>query len=183
MPSTLTFDQLKPSLIAAGVPVDATMAALAATAAPDDLVALAAMTQQPIPLEYVDTFDGRTFVEPRTGAIVDVTSVVERIGVRPTGDALPPLLAILEKYREQPDVGAALAALDTLASSPLPLFEYRYVQTPASVDETAAWVADQRDRLHLAEWTIPVAAAGVGAVVLLAGVLLVLRRRPGGVDR
>jgi hypothetical protein len=182
LPATMTFDQLKPSLVAAGVPVDAAMAALPAVASPEDLAALVAMTQQPIPLEYVDTFTGQTFVETRTGAIVDVTSVVERISARPSGEALPPLLGILERYQQQPDVAAAIDSLDRLSSEPLPLFEYRYAQTPASVDDTAAWVADQRDRLQLAERTIPLALAGAGAALMLSGVVVALRRRTGGAD-
>ena len=89
LPRSLTFDQLKPSLIAAGLPVDEAMASLAEVATPDDLATLAELIAEPIPLEYVITFSGHTFVEPETGAIVDVTSVVDRVSARPAGRGDP----------------------------------------------------------------------------------------------
>jgi hypothetical protein len=177
LPRSLTFDQLKPSLIAAGVPVNRAMAALVEVATPDDLAALAALVAEPIPLEYVLTFAGHTFVEPDTGAIVDVTSVVDRVSARPAAAAVPPLLTILERYREEPAIAAAIDGLDRLATQPLPVFEYRYAQTPASVEEIAAWVADQRDLIGLAERTIPLVLAGAGATALVIGGLVLVRRR------
>ena len=137
VPRSLAFDELKPLLLAAGVPVDAALEALVRVASPDDLAALATMTGQPIALEYVDTFSGRTLVEPDTGAIVDVSSVVEQVGARPAPDALPPLLDVLERYRSEPAVTAVIEALDRLAGQPIPVFEYRYAQTGASVAEIA----------------------------------------------
>ena len=89
LPHSLTFDQLKPSLVAAGVPIDATLSALVRVASQADLATLVQLTGQPIPLQYVDTFSGRTFVEPDTGAVVDVQGVVERISVRPDGQRPP----------------------------------------------------------------------------------------------
>ena len=183
LPRSLTFDQLKPSLIAAGVPVDEAMAALVEVATPDDLAALAALVAEPIPLEYVDTFTGQTFVEPDTGAIVDVTSVVERVSARPAADAVPPLMTILERYQDEPAIAAAIDGLDRLATQPLPVFEYRYAQTPASVEELAAWVAEQRDLIDLAERTIPLALAAAGVTAMVIGGLLLVRRRIAGERR
>ena len=59
LPRSLTFDQLKPWLIAAGVPVNKAMAALVEvwptrTTSPSSPPSL----REPIPLEYVDTFTG-----------------------------------------------------------------------------------------------------------------------------
>ena len=169
VPRSLSFEELKPLLLAAGVPVDAALEALVRVASPDDLAALATMTGQPIALEYVDTFSGRTLVEPDTGAIVDVSSVVEQVGARPAPDALPPLLAVLDRYRSEPAVTAVIEALDRLAGQPIPVFEYRYAQTGASVAEIASWVGEQRDRLVLAERTIPLAAAVTGAALVVLG--------------
>jgi hypothetical protein len=175
LPRALSFDQLKPSLIAAGVPVDEAMATLLEVATPDDLAALAALIAEPIPLEYVDTFTGRTFVEPATGAIVDVTSVVERVSARPSADAVPALRQILQRYRDEPAIAAAITGLDRLATQPLPVFEYRYAQTPASADAVAAWVAEQRDLMRLAERTIPTTLAAAGAACLAIGLVLGVR--------
>jgi hypothetical protein len=174
LPRSLTFDQLEPSLLAAGLPVDEAMAALARVATPDDLAALAALIAEPIPLEYVITFGGQTFVEPRTGAIVDVRSVTDRVSARPATEAVSPLLAILARYRDQPPIAAAIDGLATIAADPLPVFEYRYAQVPASVEEIAQWVSDQRDRIELAERTIPLVFAAAGGFgFLVAGVLVV----------
>jgi Porin PorA len=170
VPRSLSFEELKPLLVSAGVQVDAALEALVRVASPADLTALAAMTGQPIALEYVDTFTGRTLVEPDTGAIVDVSSVVEQVGARPAPDALPPLLVILDRYRSEPAVGAVVEALERLGGRSIPVFEYRYAQTRASVAEIASWVGEQHDRLVLAERTIPLTAAMVGAALVMLGV-------------
>jgi hypothetical protein len=170
VPRSLSFEELKPVLVSAGVPVDAALEALVRVASPADLAALASMVGQPIALEYVDTFSGRTLVEPDTGAIVDVSSVVEQVGARPAPDALPPLLAILRRYRSEPAVGAAVEALERLDGQPIPVFEYRYAQTRASVAEIASWVGDQHAQLVLAERTLPLTAAAAGAALVVLGV-------------
>jgi hypothetical protein len=180
LPRSLGFEQLKPSLIAAGVPVDEAMAALAEVATPEELATLGGLIAEPIPLEYVVTFGGTIFAEPRTGAIVDVTSIVDRISVRPTAEALPPLLTVLERYRDEPAIVAAIDGLDRVATQPLPVFEYRYAQTPASAREIAHWVSDQRDRMNLAERTIPLTLAVTGAVAVVIGGLLLVRSIRGG---
>jgi hypothetical protein len=180
LPRSLGFEQLKPSLIAAGVPVDEAMAALTEVATPDELATLGGLIAQPIPLEYVVTFGGTVFAEPRTGAIVDVSSIVDRISVRPAAAALPPLLTILERYRDEPAIAAAIDGLDRLATEPLPIFEYRYAQTPASAQEIARWVSEQHDRMNLAERTIPLTLAVTGAVAIVLGGLLLVRSVRGG---
>jgi hypothetical protein len=180
LPRSLGFEQMKPSLIAAGVPVDDAMASLVEVATPDELATLGELIAQPIPLEYVVTFGGTTFVEPRTGAIVDVASIVDRISVRRAAEALPPLLTNLERYRDEPAIAAAIAGLDRVGSEPLPVFEYRYAQTPASAEEIARWVSDQHDRMNLAERTIPLALAVTGAAAVVIGGLLLVRSVRGG---
>ena len=156
--------------MAAGVPVDDALAALVRVATPEDIQSLVASTSQPIALEYVDTFSGRTFIEPDTGAVVDVSSVVEQVSARPVPEALPPLLAVLERYRSEPPSTEAIVRLEALATQPMPVFEYRYTQIPSSVDEIASWVGDQRDRMVLAERTIPLAGGRGGGLLLLVGV-------------
>ena len=177
LPRSLTFAQLQPSLVAAGVPIEAALQALAQVATPEDLKALVTMAAQPIPLQYVDSFSGRTFVEPDTGAIVDVNAVDEQIGVRPDPSALPALLSVLERYRGTEPIGQAIDALSALSSRPLPVFEYRYAQDVSSVHEVATWVGDQRDRMTLAEQTIPRALFGIGIALTAVGTAWLLFRR------
>jgi hypothetical protein len=180
LPRALGFEQLKPSLIAAGVPVDEAMAALLRVATPEELATLSELIAQPIPLQYVVTFAGTIFADPRTGAIVDVTSIVDRISVRPAAEALPPLLTVLERHRDEAAIAAAIDGLDRLAIEPLPVFEYRYAQTPASAQEIARWVSDQHDRMNLAERTIPLSVAVIGAVAVVIGGFLLVRSVRGG---
>jgi hypothetical protein len=177
LPRSLSFDQLKPFLVAAGVAVDEAIAAVSAVATPAELTTLAELIGGPIPLEYVVTFTGNTFVEPRTGAIVDVASVVDGVGARPAGEAMSTLGAILGRYRDDPTIAATMRALDGLAARPLPVFEYRYAQTPASVAQIADWVVQQRDRIDIAERTVPSALALIGVIFATTGALLLARAR------
>jgi hypothetical protein len=175
LPRSLTFDQLRPSLLAAGLAVDEAMAAVAESATPDDLATLAELIGEPIPLEYVIEFSGHTFVEPQTGAIVDVSSVVDRVSARPAGEAISALVNILERYRDDPAIAATIDALNGFSTQPLPVFEYRYAQAPDSVEEIASWVSEQRDRMDLAERMIPLVLGLTGSICVGAGVLLLLR--------
>jgi hypothetical protein len=180
LPRSLTFDQLRPSLLAAGLPVDEAMASVAALATPDDLATLAELIGEPIPLEYVIEFSGHTFVEPQTGAIVDVSSVVDRVSARPAGEATAELVNILGNYSDNPAIAATIDALDDFSTRPLPVFEYRYAQVPDSVEEIASWVSDQRDRMDLAERIIPLVVGLAGSICIGAGVLLLPRNRVAG---
>jgi hypothetical protein len=177
LPRSLPFDQLKPFLVAAGVPVDEAITAVSTRATPVELATVAELIGEPIPLEYVVTFTGNTFVEPRTGAIVDVASVVDRVGARPAGEAMSALRSILGRYRDDPTIAATIQALDELAAQPLPVFEYRYAQTPASVAQMAEWVSHQRDRIDIAERTVPSALALIGVIFATTGALLLARAR------
>ena len=77
---------------------------------------------------------------------------------------------MLQKYTSDPTVAQAVTSLQALADKPMPVFEYRYSQTPASAAAVAGWVSDQRDQLQLAETTIPLILAVAGGVLLLGGV-------------
>ena len=177
LPRALNFDRLKPALQAAGLPVDEAVFRLAGLATAEDVSALGALIAAPIPLQYVVTLSGQTFVDPRTGAIVAVTSVVERVGARPAPEALPALLSILQRYGDDPTVAAVIDGLEQLATQPLPVFEYRYQQVPASVEEVAAWVADQHQRIDLAERSIPLGLVTAAAIAVVTGAFVRSRRR------
>ena len=89
LPRSLSFDQLKPSLVAAGIPVDEALATLLTVATPEELATLAAFAAEPIPLQYTTSFTGRSLVEPETGAIVDVRTIVQRVSAVPAGPGSP----------------------------------------------------------------------------------------------
>ena len=78
LPESMTLDQLKPQLKAAGLDVDAVLAAVAPVITPEDLATLAQIAAKPIPLQYVLSFEGTAAVETTTGAEVDVGA--DRVG-------------------------------------------------------------------------------------------------------
>jgi Porin PorA len=182
LPDTMTVDQMKPQLLAAGIDVDALTTALAPVLTPEDAAALTAFAAEPIPIEYVLSFDGRAAVEPVTGAEVNV-SVSESVGASPVLTSLPALQDVLSHYPGVPEAVATSAALDDLAAAPAsPLFEYSYEQTPASVADVADTVTDMRRQVLLAKVWLPLALAAGAVVSLVVGTVVFLRRRPRPID-
>jgi hypothetical protein len=181
LPQQVTLAQLDPILDANGVDVEKTVAALLPVVTPTELATLTELAAQPITLVYSTAFSGSTAVEPRTGAIVDVTAIDETIEASPDPAALPPLLAILQQHEDVPEVAAALAGLQQLSEHPITLLRYRYAQTPASVLDVAGTVKGKLADIRMAETTIPWTAAIVGGALLALGAtLLAVRRRPRG---
>ena len=112
----MTLDQLKPHLLAAGIDVDALVAALSPVLTAEDAATLGAFAAEPIPLDYVLSFDGTAAVEPVTGAEVEV-AIAETVGARPVLTSLPTLQGVLSHY---PDVPAATTAARPSMASPPP---------------------------------------------------------------
>jgi hypothetical protein len=182
LPSSMTLEQLKPQLLAAGLDVEALLAAIAPVIAPEDLAALTEIAAQPIPLEYVLSFVGTAGVETTTGAEVDV-GATESVGVRPVLANVTELQTVLSHYPDVPEAIAAGEAVARLRSAPaVPLFEYRYDQTPASVADIAEEVKSMRDQIRLAEMYVPVGLLGAAVLCLAIGVFLYRRRRGSTID-
>jgi hypothetical protein len=182
LPDTMTLDQMKPQLLAAGIDVDALVTALTPVLTPEDAATLSSFAADPIPIEYVMSFDGQAAVEPVTGAEVRV-SVSESVGASPVLTSLPALQDVLSHYPGVPEAVTASAALDDLAAAPAsPLFEYSYEQTPASVADVADTVTDMRRQVLLAKVWLPLALAAGAVVSLVVGAVVFLRRRPRPMD-
>lgn len=182
LPRELTLEQMDPHLLAAGIDVDALLAALLPVLAPEDAAILVQFAEQPIGLEYVLSFSGRLGVEPVTGAEVRV-SVAESIGARPQLDTLPDLLAVLGRYPQVPEAAAAAEALQVLAEGPaIALFEYAYDQTPASVADIADDAAAMRTQILLAKVWLPVGLTVAALLAFGIGTVVFLRRRPRPLD-
>jgi hypothetical protein len=183
LPESLTLDQLKPHLLAAGIDVDAVTAALAPVLTPEDAAAFAEFAGQPIGLEYVMSFTGKAAVEPVTGAQVKVDVTSEAVGVRPQLTSLPALQEILSHYPDVPEAATTSAALDELATAPaIPLFEYSYSQTPSSIAEIADTTRDLRREVLLAKVWLPLGLAAAALLSLAVGLAVFLRRRPRPLD-
>ena len=182
LPMELTLEQMKPQLLAAGIDVDAILAALSPVLTPEDTATLASFAEEPIGLEYVLSFSGRLGVEPVTGAEVQV-SVAESMGARPQLGALPALLDVLERYPQVPEAVTAAENLRALAEGPaIPLFEYEYDQTAASVAEVADEAAAMRTQVLLAKVWLPLGLAVAALLTLGFGTVVFLRRRPRPID-
>lgn len=183
LPETVTLDQLEPHLLAAGIDVAALTDALAPVLTAEDAAAFAAIAAEPIELEYVLSFSGRAAIEPVTGAQVRVDVTSESVGVRPDLRAVPALREILDRYPAVPEAVATSAALDDLATAPaIPLFEYSYAQTPASVADIADTTRAMRRQVLLAEVWLPLGLVTGAAVSLAWGLAVFLRRRPRPLD-
>ena len=182
LPTALTLDQMKPQLLAAGIDVDAVLAALTPVLTPEDTATLAKFAGEPIGLDYVVSFSGHMAVEPVTGADVQV-SAAESVGARPQVTSLPAILELLGHYPEVPEAAAAATALDELVGGPaIPLFEYSYEQTPASVADVASDISSVRQQVLLAKVWVPLALAAAALVSLAIGAVIFLRRRPRPTD-
>jgi hypothetical protein len=182
LPESLTLDQLKPQLVAAGLDVDSLLFALAPVITPDDLALLSQIAAQPIPLQYVLSLEGTARVETTTGAEVDVVAT-EWVGAKPTLADAAELHALLAKYSDIPEAVAAGEALAALTVGPATkLFEYRYEQTPASVADIAHEVKSQRQKIRLTEEYAPAGLWAAAALILAAGGLVYWHRRGSTID-
>ena len=104
LPESLTLDELKPQLLAAGIDVDAVVTALTPVLTPEDAATLSEFAPQPIPIDYVLSFDGTAAVEPVTGVEVSVATV-ETVGARPVLTSLPALQECAEPLSGRPRGG------------------------------------------------------------------------------
>lgn len=182
LPTSLTLEQMKPQLLAAGIDVDAVLAALTPVLTPEDTATLGQFAAEPIQLDYVLSFDGQAAVEPVTGAEVKV-SADESVGVVPQLTSLPVLQDVLSHYPDLPVAAATSDALEALATGPaIPLFQYGYDQTPASVADIADEAGSMRDQVLLAKVWLPLALAAIAVLSLIVGAIVFLRRRPRHID-
>jgi hypothetical protein len=177
LPESMTHDQLRPHLLAAGVDVDALLAALAPRLTAEDGAVLAAFATRPVPLEYVLSFNGRVGVESVTGSQVKVGST-ETLGVRPQSASVTDLRGLLGRYRDVPAAATADSALERMLNgSSIRVFEVRYEQTPASVADIARYTSSQRQKIQLAKVWVPVGLVVAGLLALVVALIL-SRRRP-----
>ncbi|HEX6424938.1 MAG TPA: porin PorA family protein, partial [Acidimicrobiales bacterium] len=120
-------------------------------------------------------------IEPVTGAQVRVDVNSERFAARPVLTDLPALQGVLGNYPDVPEAVATNEALDELATAPaIPVFEFSYQQTPASIAEVADDVRPMRTQVLLAKVWLPLGLVAVALVSLVIGAAVYLRRGPSG---
>ena len=177
LPTSMTVEQLKPHLLAAGLDVDGVLAAIGPRLTAADLATLSQLAAEPIPLQYVLTFEGTAGVETTTGAEVDVRAA-ESVGVKPALGNVAALREVLSHYPAVPEAVEAVEAVTTLREAPaIKLFEYSYEQTPASVADIAGEVTSMRNQIRLAERYVPLALVALAGLCIVAGAAVSSRQR------
>lgn len=182
LPMELTFAELSAQLKAKGLDLEALLGALATVAAPEDLQALMAMTQQPVNITYKQAGNDIIYVEEKTGATIGATFDRTTSMQVDTG-GLMQAFGIISKYATDPTVGPAIAKIVQAAgqlaqAGPTPVFNQNMSIIKASEAKLAA---DAKDKSSLVGWAklwIPLIIVIVGALLVLAGGFLFFRRRP-----
>jgi hypothetical protein len=184
LPRELTLDELKPLLAGAGLDVDATLLGLLPQLAPEDLQSLVTLAAVPVPLDYLQRFEGRTGLDPVTGAPVHVVQVNEVLGAVPSSTWVDGLAAILDRYPAVPEAVALVTAVRDAAASPIPIFANTYQQTDASVASAVADAKENGRMLNLAQSVVPNGLLLVGLVLTVLGLVLIAipRRGEGGFE-
>jgi Porin PorA len=181
VPTELTLDELRPILAGAGLDLDALLGALLPQLSPDDVQALLAVAEAPVPLSYSLSVETRFGVEPRTGAIVDLSSISQTVGARPDPEAIAPIADVLGRYPQVPEAVGAIETLNGFADGPpIPVFAIDYTQTEDSRSETVEQANDLAGQITLATRTIPLGllVAGLAAVLVALVGFIMARRRP-----
>ncbi len=175
LPTSTTFEELKPILKAAGVDVDAFLALAVQAMQPDDLQALQRALQGEIPLKYYWTAEQEMSVDPKTGTPVDVYKSSETLSYKLDVEGLSGLQALLAKYVNDPRLGPAIAQLAGLQSQmgeARKVFSYRYASTQDTVKATVEEAKDGAGKINLVKVYIPWALLIVGALILIVGLLI-----------
>lgn len=115
-----------------------------------------------VPLAYTYDYDGTYWVDPATGIIVDTEK-------RETRSA---------QLAPEAAAGTALELLpaDQLAALRVPIMDFTYTATDASVEEAKTDAEDAAGMLQLYGMTLPIIGIVAGAVLLVLGIVLIARK-------
>jgi hypothetical protein len=176
LPMEITFAQLSAQLKAKGLDLEALLTALAQVAAPEDLQALQAITQQPVKLVYKQEGADAIYVEQKTGATVGAT-FDRTTSMQMDTTNLIQAFGIIAKYAQDANVGPAIqkvmAAAGQLAqTAPSKVFNQKMSIIKSSEATLAADAKDKSSLIGLVKLWIPLIIVIVGAILaLLAGFL------------
>ncbi|MEW6552719.1 MAG: porin PorA family protein [Actinomycetota bacterium] len=180
LPLEVSFEQLKPQLVALGIDVDALLATatqVIGAESPEDLQALNAALQQSIPVKYYWAFEVEISVEPKTGSPVNNYKDIESLHMEVDTSGLAGIFTILAKYANDPVLGPQLAPLVQLQgqlgdAEPTKIFEYSIAQTEDTVKTAIEDAKDGAGQINLVKVYIPWALLIVGALILIIGLLV-----------
>lgn len=115
-----------------------------------------------VPLAYYYAYEGTYWVDPATGIVVDTAKRETR-----TVTLSPEAMA-----------GTALEVLPTeqLGALQVPIMDFDYTATDASVEEAKTDAEDAAGMLQLYGMTLPIIGIVAGAVLLVLGIVLIARK-------
>lgn len=184
LPMQVTTAQLQPQLMAAGIDMGRALADVGSRLTPAEAALLSSTLAKPVPLHYFFVVDGNVFIEPKTGALVDVHSNQEGVAVQPDLSGATALQPVLDHYSDIPSVKAVSDGLAKLAvRTPQLAQTLKYQQTPASSLAIAGTAASQARMMTVVTWWVPGVLAFLGAALVLLGVIRRRRNRRGGPNR
>lgn len=181
-PESISFTALAQQLKAAGFDAEAFMAIALPRMTPEDQQTLAQVTQQPIPLTYYWDVYQVVGVEPFTGLPMDILETKEDLSMSPDLSGLAPLFNVLMKYSSDPVLGPYLQQLTTLqgvmaSAGPSKIFNLDYQQTDESVQELADLTKPNINKIKLGKTYLPIAGFALGGLLLIAGIVMVLKKK------
>jgi hypothetical protein len=179
LPPAMSFASFEAELKANGIDLAAAFKVLAPSLTAAQRGSLAALAEQPIPLQYVYATSAQLLIEPTTGAIADIVSDVRAYSVRPSLTHLTAVLTpILAAHQSNPVAARLIAAAGQLAGAPAqPLYTLTFQQTPASAAATAATAGHNATLLNLVRVWIPIALGVIGLILVLIAALLIFTSR------
>jgi hypothetical protein len=171
LPMEITFAQLSAQLKAKGLDLEALLAGLAQVAAPEDLQALQAMTQQPVKVVYQQAGADMMYVEQKTGATVGATFDRTTTMQIDTSGLLQAFM-IIGKYASDPTVGPAISKVMQAAGGLASAEPSKVFNQKMSIIKTseATLAADAQSKGALVNW----AKLGIPLIIVIVGALLVL---------
>ncbi len=175
LPTALSLEELKPTLRAAGVDVDAFMTLAAQVMQAEDLQALQKAFQGGIPLKYYWSMEQELSVDPKTGTPVDVYNSSETLSMKVDMSGLADLLGIVMKYKDDPRLGAAinqLSGLQAAMGEARKVFSYEYKSTQDTITASVKEAKDGAGKINVVKVYIPWALLIVGALILIVGLLI-----------
>jgi hypothetical protein len=168
-PKPIAAEQVK----AMGLPTELNKVQLAVLIAQADLGALAGLVRQQlptileswpqstVPLSYYYEYEGEYWIEPTTGVMIDTKKhEVRTVGLGEELISASPLALLPEEQR---------------AMLRVPVSDFSYTTTAASIKDAIASVQDDKGRLTLFGTTLPIILIAIGALDL-AGAFYFLRR-------
>jgi len=118
-----------------------------------------------VPLGYTYAYEGKYWIDPTTGIMIDTQKhELRKVGIADSVAAKTPLALLPESQKDQMRV---------------PVSDYTYTTTDASVQDAKKEAKDKGGKLTLYGTTLPWIVIIVGAVLLVVGVVILVRKPKG----